>query len=127
MSDGNRADTPSGFVYLASPYAHADPAVMQARYEAAVRVAGSLMREGVAVYSPIAHNHPIAQAVDLPRTWDFWRRMDLPILMTASALYVLCLDGWRESIGVSAEIEFVGRMGKPIVYLPDETDGVEPE
>jgi len=111
--------SPAGFVYLASPYAHPDPAIMQTRYEAAVRVAGTLMREGVAVYSPIAHNHPIAQAVDLPRTWDFWRRMDLPILAAAKRVCVLCLEGWQESVGVgvSAELEFAQQRGMRVVLL----------
>ena len=35
-------------------------------------------------------------------------------------MVVLMLDGWRESVGVAAEIRIAGELGKPVRYLaPD--------
>lgn len=104
-------------VYLASPYAHYDPDVMRARYEAALDAAGILMSQAVPVYSPIVHNHPIAAETDLPRDWGFWSKMNLPILQVCSALYVLQLDGWEQSIGVTAEIKYAEEIGIPVRYV----------
>jgi hypothetical protein len=58
-------------IYLCSPYTHPDPAVREARYEAACRTAAHLMRSGKIVFSPIAHSHGIAQ-YGLPKDWSFW-------------------------------------------------------
>ena len=104
-------------IYLASPYAHADEIVMIERYRAACDKAGQMLKRGLVVYSPIAHNHPIAQRVDLPRTWEFWSKIDLEILSRCDALYVLCLTGWDVSVGVTAEIEFAKSKGLPITYI----------
>ncbi len=103
-------------IYLATPYAHDDPAVMQRRFEQVTRYAGELMRLGVLVYSPISHNHPVATTVTLPRTWEFWRDHDLAMLTRCSQLLVLRLDGWQKSTGVRAEMDFAAERGIPIVY-----------
>lgn len=104
-------------IYLASPYSHADPAVMEERFDAACRAAGSLIASGLVVYSPIAHTHPIAVRVDLPRAWDFWQKFDTTIIGRCSALVVLMLPGWNESRGVAAEIAIAVSLGLPISCL----------
>ncbi len=91
-------------IYLASPYTHADPDVMQDRFEAVRQVAAGYLLAGRAVYSPIVHGHVIAAAHDLPVSFDFWMQHCLAMLSRAQKLHVLQLDGWRESRGVAAEI-----------------------
>ena len=54
-------------IYLASPYSHPDPAVMEQRFETACRVAGWLMARGEIVFCPIAMSHSVAVRYDLPR------------------------------------------------------------
>lgn len=90
---------------------------MQLRYEAVTLVAGDLMNRHHVVYSPITHNHPIAERTDLPRTWDFWKLFDLPMLDLSESLFVLCLPGWKKSTGVTAEIEYAKSKNIPIVYM----------
>jgi len=90
-------------IYLASPYKHSDPLVQAERYAKACSAKDYFLRQNVWVYSPIAHNHP---GHDLPRTWDFWSRYDFDMLSTCKGLYVLALDGWIRSEGITAEIEF---------------------
>lgn len=101
-------------IYLASPYSHPDPAVREQRFRAACRMAGELMRQGVRVFSPIAHTHPIALEGDLPLGWDFWEQFDREMIAACEAVVVLTLDGWRESKGVTAEIAIAKELGIPV-------------
>lgn len=106
-------------IYLASPYTHPDPAVREVRFRAACRQAAEMFRCGIPVFSPIAYSHAIA-AHDLPLEWDFWARFDEAFLEVCSEVWVLTLDGWRESRGVQAEIELAHELGKPVVLVePD--------
>ena len=106
-------------IYLASPYTHPDPAVREARFRAACRQAAEMFRCGIPVFSPIAYSHAIA-AHGLPLEWDFWERFDQAFLKICSEVWVLTLDGWRESRGVQAEIVLARRMGKPVMLVePD--------
>lgn len=100
-------------VYLASPYSHSDPAVMEERYQKTIAAAAHLMKTGMVVFAPIVHSHEIGKrlgkqaggAID-PNTHEFWMHQDLPILKRCDQLIVLTLEGWRESKGVTEEIQF---------------------
>lgn len=103
-------------IYLASPYSHPDIAVREARFRAVCEVAGAMMRDGLMVISPIAHTHPIALAGDLPLAFDFYAAYDEVLISRCDELHVLMLDGWRESVGVTAEIAIAERLNKPVTY-----------
>ena len=102
--------------YLATPYSHPDESVMHARFEAVCEFCARALRSGRIVYSPIVHNHPIATRHVFPRTWDFWKKFDLPILERCDVLWVLTLDGYLESVGVNAEIAHARGCGIPVLY-----------
>jgi nucleoside 2-deoxyribosyltransferase len=106
-------------IYLASPYSHPDPAVRQIRYEVACEAAAYLMRRGLMVFSPIVHSHPIAQ-YGLPKDYAFWRQYDEALMDACWGIVVLMIDGWRESKGVTAEIEYMSRKGIAAEYLDPE-------
>jgi hypothetical protein len=108
--------------YLASPYSSPDPEVRAARFRSANLAAGLLMREGHLVVSPISMNHPIAESCNLPLGWGFWRAFDIALVNASERVVVLCLDGWRESVGVAAEIGLARRFGLPVRYVR-VTDG----
>ena len=103
-------------IYLATPYTHSDPSVMEARFDAACRFAGAMMARGHLVFSPIAHTHPIAVKCGLPRGWEFWDRYDREMIAACEKLVVVMMDGWRESKGVNAEIDIARSLGKPVEY-----------
>ena len=46
-------------IYLASPYTDLNPAVREARFQAACRSAAERMRTGHVVLCPVAHSHPL--------------------------------------------------------------------
>ena len=103
-------------IYLASPFTHPDAGVRQQRFESACRAAAALIRQGKTVFAPIAHSYGIC-AYGLPGDWQFWRRHDRRYLDVCDEVVVLMLDGWRESVGVQAEIAIARECGKPITFL----------
>jgi len=111
------------FIYLASPYSHPDPAVRLDRYHRVALVAGKLMQEGYTVFCPIAHSHQIGIALNKPTDHAFWVAQDMPFLRAASSIYVLILDGWKESVGVAYEIALAYEMDKGIVYIAEDGRG----
>ena len=104
-------------IYLASPYSHPDPTVMLERFDTICLVAARLMRDGVHLYSPIAHIHSIALKGDLPKGWDFWEQYDRKLLAACGELWVCTMDGWRESKGVAAEIKIAAELGLPVRHV----------
>ena len=104
-------------IYLASPYSDRDEAVMEQRFDAVCRKAGELMNAGHVVYSPIAHCHPIAVRVGLPRDWEFWRKFDREMLQGATSFLVLKLPGWEQSSGIAGERKIAESMGLVVGYI----------
>jgi hypothetical protein len=102
--------------YLAIPYTDPDPEVMRQRFEMANRTAAHLMQQGLLIYSPISHSHPIAQ-YGLPLDWDYWEKYDQEILCICDELIVIMADGWRESRGVQAEIDAALKLRMRVSYL----------
>lgn len=110
-------------IYLASPYSHPDAGVMEKRYQLILRVAADMMFEGMVVYSPIVHNHPIACVRTLPRDWGFWERHDRVILERSNFLFVVMFQGWEHSKGIAAEVELAKACEIPVHYLyPDKAE-----
>lgn len=94
--------------------------IMQERFELACEAAGKLMSRGEVVISAIAHSHPIAVRVGLPKDWEYWKRFDTEILSKCGRLLVLKLEGWQESKGVAEEIKIAQELGLPVEYMePD--------
>ena len=104
-------------IYLASPYTHEDPAVREERFEEVCKAAGSMMLDGLWVFSPIAHTHPIAVRSDLPLEFDYWKHYDEAMIAACDELVVLKLSGWEMSRGVKAEMDIAFRLHKPISYM----------
>ncbi len=104
--------------YLCSPYTHTHPAIREQRYEQAAKAAAQLMREGRLVYSPIVHGHPLTVAdPELPSDFDFWMRHCYAMLRVCEQIIVLKLDGWEQSVGVRAEMEFALKAGIRIEFM----------
>lgn len=107
-------------IYLASPYSHVDVAVREARFRRVCEHAAKMMQRGSFVFSPIAHTHPIAVTGELDTGFAYWSEYDRKMIAVCDELHVLMLDGWRESVGVSAEILIADELGNPVVYVQDE-------
>lgn len=104
-------------VYLACPYVHPDPKVMEERVRAANITAAKLMAEGHIVFSPISHSHPIAKDAGLPLGWDYWGKFDTAFISYSIRLVVLMMPGWEKSQGVAKEIEIARSQGIPVEFI----------
>lgn len=103
-------------IYLASPYTHPDPFVMEWRYLMALRRMVEHLREGQHVYGPIVHNHELRRFGNLPPTWEFWQVYDFDMLCRCDKLEVLMLPGWQQSVGVTAEVRRAAELHIPVTY-----------
>jgi hypothetical protein len=113
-------------VYLATPYTAYVQGHLTA-YVRAAKLAAALLREGVSVYSPIAHMHPLAEfgRLDLADR-NLWRDLDDAILGKADMLLVAHLDGWDASEGIAHEVDAFAAAGKRIVDLDPRTLAMAP-
>lgn len=109
-------------IYLASPYSSDDERVMEKRYHHCCGFCAVAAKEGFVIYSPIVHWHPVAKAYNLPKGFDFWRKLDHEMIECAEALWVFTLDGWKESKGVRFEIHHAHFNSKKVYYV-DLKDG----
>ena len=112
---------PSNNMYLSIPYSHEDERIMRRRFKTANKVAWHLMNsgpstQGPAVFSPISMSHSIEAEVEERQGHEFWMAQDLPYLDNgwADALIVVTAGGWRESTGVTAELQKAREMGIPV-------------
>lgn len=101
-------------MYLISPYSHEDESVREERYDEAVDATAKLIRKGYIVFSPIVHCHPLALKHKLPIDYFYWREYDLSFIEWADVGYVLYIPGWKESLGVAADIKECSLRGKPV-------------
>ena len=93
-------------IYLASPYSDPDIFIREQRFQQACKFAGFLMRQGLHVYSPIAHSHPIAKLCNLPGDNEWWWEFNRPMIEMSDQMFVLTTPGWKESKGILQELEF---------------------
>jgi hypothetical protein len=108
--------------YLASPFSHPDTKVEESRYQLVSQVAANLVDRGHVLFCPITHARPMAPYRTLkPRVdgsgFNSWEHMDLEFIRRCDELWVVCLDGWENSVGVRTEVEFARRCHKPVLYL----------
>ena len=90
---------------------------MEERFLKVTEIAAQLLNKGYNVYSPITHSHILAKYHSLPTEWKFWKKIDADYIEWADELWILCLNGWTESIGVSEEIIIAESLNKEIKYL----------
>lgn len=109
-------------IYLASPYSHSDPKVMENRFLEITKLAGHLIIDKkLAVLTPITASHELAKICGIKGSWKQWRQVDIPQVKKSDILLVALMSGWRESVGVKAEIRLAKKMKKPVLYFDPYT------
>lgn len=101
-------------IYVGTPYTRY-PAGIEAAFQDACKLTARLLREGLKVYSPIAHTHPIAihGGID-PLDLGIWLPFDAAIMAKSDAMLIGKLAGYMESKGVQHEISTFELAGKPV-------------
>jgi hypothetical protein len=114
-----------GFWYLLSPYSRY-PHGQQAAWRHVTRIAASLQSTGFIVFSPIVHFHPMSVAVrTIPSNNDYWMAVNRHFMDPAIGGILAELPGWEESDGVSREIAYLSKAGKPLVRMPVRLDQLD--
>lgn len=112
--------------YLASPYSHCNSLVREKRIRSAARIAGILFDRGEFVIPAIPLGHEMASwTKEKGDDWKTWAEFDKELIRRCDGVIVLCIDGWRESIGVKAEIKFAKSIGKPVRYIDEQARTLE--
>lgn len=105
------------FIYLASPYSDDNPDVMHQRYLDTCKFVAQALKDNKVIFSPIVNTHLLAVEEGLPSEFKFWKNYNEKILSKADMLYVLTLDGYKESVGIKGEIDYAQKNGIPIIYV----------
>ena len=99
-------------IYLASPYSDPSEAVRIERVRLTDAFVARHLQQGIALFSPILYGQLFEELIGSDAA--AWEAIDEDFIGAASAMWVLCLPGWKQSKGVQLEIakwEFVtGRL-----------------
>lgn len=115
--------TPPVLVYVASPFSHSSARIRFNRRMAAIDFGAWLLARGEFPFVPIAFIPPLAEVHDLPLSDAPWRAFNEAFQSHCSALYVLCIPGWAESLGVSREHQFAKSLSQPVTLFEPVDNG----
>lgn len=96
-------------IYLAQPYSHPDPKMMDIRAKLGMRACAFLFNQGKDVYAPIVHWHEVAKKHKLATDAATWQQHNFHMLDLAKSIYFLTCQGWTESVGLRGEFEFANQ------------------
>lgn len=110
--------------YLASPYSHELKSVMKMREEMISSIAAELTcRHQVTLFLPITQSSRMADLKPhlFGTSFAAWKDIDLDAINHCDELWVVKMDGWKQSIGVQAEIAHAKVKNMPIKYINPKT------
>ena len=104
-------------IYVACPYWDNDPKVRDERVEISGILTSGFIENGLFAYSPLVHCANLVKYAPNIRE-DRWRDFGMQMMKKCDILYVLELDGWKVSKGVTAEINYWNKLNRQeIVYV----------
>jgi hypothetical protein len=112
---------PNVLTYLASPYSAPDAFNRHLRFLLVCHAAATLIDRGFMIFSPISHTHPIKEASGFSGDYATWQAFDEAMITVCPQFAILCLNGWQNSVGVSAETSFARNLGREVFYLDPQT------
>jgi len=128
-------------VYLGTPYSwkskskeiginkpdtsEKDRQTKEERFETVSEVAARLFNSGFDVFSPISMSHPIAKYMTNAGQFDAWEEFDYRMILMCHMVFVLCIEGWEDSDGVSKEINFAKGQGIPVIRINEDLQILE--
>ena len=109
---------PGSLWYIASPYSHPDPKVVEARVQELKECVTSMIENysSAVPFSPVLYTLSLQESGLVGSPPEGWYAFDLAFLRKADRLIVLELEGWESSIGVALEIAFAQSRGLQIDY-----------
>lgn len=113
-------------VYLSSPYTHENVFVRNQRaLEAARATAWIINNLRITVFGAIVHTEPLTP-YHMPMQWEFWAEFDTVYISRSKEVWVLCIPGYTNSMGVTTECKIARDLGRKIVYMvPKHLQGID--
>jgi len=111
------------YIYLACPYTHADPEIMEERFKSATLAASWIRQQGYLVFSPITHSHPMALIRELPRDFSYWQADAELMVGFCKEIVILKIEGWERSTGIRREVELAYSLSRPVSFMIPLPDG----
>ena len=102
--------------YLATPYTTYHDGIWAAYIEAA-KQAALLISNGIFVYCPISHSHPLATYGQQNITHDDWMALDYEMLKKCDGIIICKMEGWDKSKGVAMEIGWAEELGMTVIEM----------
>lgn len=102
------------YYFISLPYSHKQQEVIEQRVKLMCQVDSFLNSKGILTISPIHKHLLFMNGSSLPNDWDFWKNLSLSLLSKSTGMILLQMEGWKDSIGVQAEIEFAKNNHIPI-------------
>lgn len=107
-------------IYIAAPYSHQNPLIRAERSRKAGKAMWELARAGVPAIAPTFYGHEFEGKFRAELPYEFWLVWSRGILVKCSEVYVLPLEGWRESLGLESELTLAASLWLPITGYPCE-------
>ena len=109
-------------IYVACPYTHQDPKIVQLRYAVSAQVARQLFKEGLMVFAASMHNSLIAAMSGVGDQFSKWVEFNHLMIERVDKLIVVTMEGWEQSRGVQDQIDYAKKLGKHIEMIapPEE-------
>ena len=108
------------FIYLASPYSHPSRKVEKEREKEINRIGAELQaRTGHALFPPITVSAHFKKLLPhkFGTSFSAWKDIDLTVVSKSDEVWVVKMSGWKDSIGVQAEIEYANDNEIPVMYI----------
>lgn len=103
-------------IYLAAPYNHKDPEIVEGRMRLVNKQLAYLNMKGEMAFSPLMLHYCLKEN-ELPSSYLFWRDYCRAFIKMCKEVHVLTLPGWDFSEGVLDEINFAIELGIPVIYI----------
>lgn len=103
-------------IYLASPYSHHDALVRHERYILTLAYTHVCLRRGEIVFSPIVYGHQFAEMGLAGTDFRFWQSFNDSMVLRSTAVRVLKIAGWDQSVGVEHEMLLAKTHEIPITF-----------
>lgn len=104
-------------IFISSPFSHKDKTIENKRVEIVNKVVAEYTALRLNVFSPITFGTTLLKYKEMPTDWEFWKNFCESFLEKCDELWVLKMEGWDESAGVSAEIQFAIENNITVRYI----------
>ncbi len=108
-------------IYVATPYSHKDPEIVEQRVRIVNKYTTYLFNKGIFAFSPISHCHHLAMDYGLPTDFKFWENYNKHMISLSEGVHFLEQRGWTESVGYNSEMRIVIELEKSYSIIHPET------